>query len=224
MSLANSRASELTREDVIDAAAELVAERGYAGLSMRALAQRCGVATMTLYRHVRTKEDLLGALADRVLGELELPAPDTLTWQEQLATVFRSVHDLLLEHPDLVEIAARQHVAGEAAYRGAEVVLDALRRAGIEGESAASAFATLFAFTLGFTQQQLQASGPGAGLAQRRAVLERLPVDDFENLSRLGGVFLLRQSDRHFEDGLDLIIRGLERPSGDRARRRKGGP
>jgi AcrR family transcriptional regulator len=222
--VARSRAGELTREDVIDAAAELVAERGYAGLSMRALAQRCGVATMTLYRHVRTKEDLLGALADRVLGELELPAPDTLTWQEQLATVFRSVHDLLLAHPDLVEIAARQHVAGEAAYRGAEVVLDALRRGGIEGESAASAFATLFAFTLGFTQQQLQASGPGAGLAQRRAVLERLPVDDFENLSRLGGVFLLRHSDRHFEDGLDLIIRGLERQSGDRARRRKGGP
>ncbi|MDQ1568293.1 MAG: hypothetical protein QOF96_3173, partial [Actinomycetota bacterium] len=33
--VANSKASELTREDVIDAAAELVAERGYAGLSMR---------------------------------------------------------------------------------------------------------------------------------------------------------------------------------------------
>ena len=217
--VANSRASELTREDVIDAAAELVAERGYARLSMRALAERCGVATMTLYRHVRTKEDLLGALTDRVLAELELPGPGTLTWQEQLATVFRSVHDLLLEHPDVVEIAVRQHVAGEAAYRGAEVVLDALRRAGIEGESAASAFAALFAFTLGFTQQQLQASDPGAGLAQRQAVLERLPVDDFENLSRLGGVFLLRHSDRHFDDGLDLIIRGLA----SKAKNRKKG-
>ncbi|MDT7549302.1 MAG: hypothetical protein QOE84_1696, partial [Actinomycetota bacterium] len=57
-----NRARELTRDDVIDAAAELVAEGGYAGLNMRALAERCGVATMTLYRHVRTKEDLLGAL------------------------------------------------------------------------------------------------------------------------------------------------------------------
>src|SRR5882762_103725 len=103
-----TRASELLREDVIDAAAELVAEHGYAGLSMRALASRCGVATMTLSRHVRTKEDLLGALADRELAELELPAPGTLTWQEQIATVFRSVHDLLLEHPELAEIAAKQ--------------------------------------------------------------------------------------------------------------------
>jgi hypothetical protein len=150
----------------------------------------------------------MGALADRVLRELPLPAPGTLTWQEEVATVFRSVHDLLLAHPDLVETAAKQHVAGEAAYRGAEVVLDALRRAGIEGEAAASAFATLFAYTLGFVQQQLHTSA-GASLAHRHAVLERLPVDDFENLRRLGGVFLLRHSDRHFEDGLDVIVRGL---------------
>src|ERR1700730_2382905 len=118
--VANSRASELTREDVIDAAADLVTARGYAGLSMRALAQRCGVATMTLYRHVRTKEDLMGALADRVLGNLGLPTPGTLPWEQELASVFRSVHDLLMEHPELVEIAAKQYVAGEAAYRGAE--------------------------------------------------------------------------------------------------------
>jgi len=119
------------------------------------------------------------------------------------------VHDLLMEHPELVDIAAKQYVAGEAAYRGAEVVLDALRRAGIEGEPAASAFATLFAFTLGFVQQQLLSAAPGASLAHRNSVLERLPIDDFENLSRLGGVFLLRTSDRHFESGLDVIIRGL---------------
>src|SRR5438105_15222433 len=124
MSRVSSKAGELNREDVIDAAAELVGEGGYAGLTMRALAERCGVATMTLYRYVRTKEDLMGALADRVLGELALPAPGTLTWQEEIATVFRSVHDLLLAHPDLVETATKQHVAGEAAYRGAEVVLD----------------------------------------------------------------------------------------------------
>jgi AcrR family transcriptional regulator len=204
-----SRARELTREDVIDAAAALVADQGYAGLTMRALAQRCGVPTMTLYRHVRDKEELLGALADRVLGQLELPEPGTLSWQQELAAVFRSVHDLLLAHPDIALVAGRQPVAGQAAYRGAEIVLNALRRAGIEGEDTASAFATLFAFTLGFVQQQLMSSAPGS-LARRQAALERLPLDDYDNLSRLGAVFLLRSTDRHFEDGLDLIIRGLE--------------
>ena len=200
---AASRAGELTRQDVIDAAAGLVAEDGYAALTMRALAQRCGVPTMTLYRHVRDKEDLLGALADRVLGELQLPARGELGWQQELAAVFRSVHDLLVKHPDIAEIAARRPVAGEA--------LEALRRAGIEGEAAASAFATLFAFTLGFVQQQLLSAAP-VNLGRRQAVLERLPPDDFGNLRRLSAVFLLRSSDRHFEEGLQLIIRGLEKP------------
>jgi hypothetical protein len=115
-------------------------------------------------------------------------------------------------------IAARQPVAGEAAYRGAEVVLDALRRGGIEGEPAASAFATLFAYTIGFVQQQLLSSAPSS-LGRRQEVLERLPRDNFDNLSRLGAVFLLRSSDRHFQDGLDLIISGLESKAG---RGRKG--
>ena len=202
-----SKARALTREDVIAAAVDLVAEEGYAGLSMRTLAQRCGVATMTLYRHVATKEDLMAALVDRALEELELPEPGALGWQEQISTVFGSVYDLLLEHPDLVDIATRQPVAGEAAYRGAEVVLDALERAGIEGETAASAFATLFAYTLGFLQQQLHSQAPS--LAHRQAVLDSLPVDDFAHLAKLGPVFLLRHSRRHFEDGLDLIIAGL---------------
>jgi hypothetical protein len=144
-----------------------------------------------------------------VLGQLELPEPGTLSWQQELAAVFRSVHDLLLAHPDIALVAGRQPVAGQAAYRGAEIVLNALRRAGIEGEDTASAFATLFAFTLGFVQQQLMSSAPGS-LARRQAVLERLPLDDYDNLSRLGAVFLLRSTDRHFEDGLNLIIRGLE--------------
>ena len=204
-----SRARDLTRGEVIEAAAELVAEQGFAGLNMRALAERCGVATMTLYRHVHSKEDLVGALADRVLRQLELPALGAHTWQEEIAALFRSVHDVLIEHPDIVEIAAKQPVAGEAAYRGAEVVLNALSRAGLEGEAAASAFATLFAYTLGFVQQQLFSADSADSLARRRAVLERLPSDDFENLRRLGPVFLMRHSDRHFEDGLDIILRGL---------------
>jgi AcrR family transcriptional regulator len=203
----NARA--LTRESVIDAAAELVAEHGYAGLNMRALADRCGVATMTLYRHVRTKEDMLGALADRLFEELELPEQGGSSWQEDIATVLRSMHRLLTEHPELAEIAARQHINGVAAYRGAEVVLDALRRAGIEGEAAASAFAALVAFTVGFALQQIHSSSSGQ-LGERLALLEDLPPEEFPNVTRLGSKLLVRDSDRHFERGLSFLLSGFE--------------
>jgi AcrR family transcriptional regulator len=206
---AAARVSQLTRTAVIDAAAELVAESGYDALSMRTLGERCGVSAMTLYRHVATKEDLLGALADRILGEITLPAPSCGTWQEEIAAVFRSIHQALVAHPELAEIAARQHLNGRNAYEGAEIVLAALRRAGISGEPAASAFAALTSFTIGFTQRQTGARSEET-LAARSAVVEGLPAEDFGNVAGLGATFLLRHSDRQFEDGLQLLIAGLE--------------
>ena len=204
-----SAAQTLTRETVIDAAAAIVAERGYGGLNMRAIAERCDVATMTLYRHVRTKEDVLGALANRLLERLELPpSGGGKDWREDIATVLGSMHALLVSHPELAEIVARQHINGEAAYSAAEPVLDALRRAGIEGDAAASAFAALVAFTVGFALQQIHSSTP-AELGERLLLLESLPADEFPNVNALGTRLLVRDSDRHFEEGLEIIIRGL---------------
>ena len=55
-------------------AAERVAEQGSDALTMRALAADLGSAPMALYRHFPTKEALLNALLDRVLGRFEPPA------------------------------------------------------------------------------------------------------------------------------------------------------
>jgi AcrR family transcriptional regulator len=203
---AQGSAKHLTREAVIDAAAAIIAESGYAGVNMRAIADRCGVATMTLYRHVRTKDDVLGALLDRRLEGLELPPPGGgPDWREDIAVVLRSMHRLILENPELAEIAAKQHYNSLAAYRGVEAVLDALRRGGVEGEAAATAFAALIAFIRGFTLQQVHSSSPSE-LGQRLLLLESLPADEFPNVTGLGTKLLVRDSDRHFEAGLALIL------------------
>jgi AcrR family transcriptional regulator len=201
-------AAALTRDAVVDEAAKLVAEDGYEGLNMRALAERLDVAPMTLYRHVQTKEDLLGALADRMLEQIELPDAGSAPWQDEVVTVFRSMHSLCLAHPELAEIAARQRVAGRAAYRGAEAVLAALRRGGIHGEAAAAAFAGLVAFTLGFVLQQIHSSSPEA-LGRRLALLEGLPAEEYPEVKALGTGFLVRDSDRAFEEGLQALLAGF---------------
>ena len=209
MSSAQGSAKNLTRDAVIDAAAAILAESGYAGVNMRAIADRCGVATMTLYRHVRTKEDVLGALVDRMLDGLELPPPGGgRDWPEDIATVLRSMHGLLVEHPELAEIAARQHFNSLAAYRGVEAVLDALRRGGLEGDAAASAFTALVAFARGFTLQQVHSSSPSE-LGQRLLLLESLPAEEFPNVTNVGTKLIVRDSDRHFEAGLRLLLQGI---------------
>src|SRR4051794_19346092 len=57
---------KLTRERIVEAGLLVFAERGYAGLSMRLVAERLGVHAGSLYYHVRNKEALLALLADRV--------------------------------------------------------------------------------------------------------------------------------------------------------------
>lgn len=187
---------------------------------MRALAERFGVAPMTLYRHVRTKEDLLAALADRMLAELEIPPRGD--WQSELEIIFQSLRRLLLANPELAEIAIRRPIAGENAYRGAEHVLDALRRGGLVGDAATSAFGALTVYTQGFALQQIHTSSH-AELGDRLAVLELLPAEAFPLVKAIGTSFLLRDLDRHFEDGLRALLRGLARSGASsvgRSRRR----
>jgi AcrR family transcriptional regulator len=47
-----------TRERLLQAAQELIEERGYAAASVAAIAERAGVAAGTLYRHFESKEEL----------------------------------------------------------------------------------------------------------------------------------------------------------------------
>jgi AcrR family transcriptional regulator len=196
----------LTRDDVITTAAAIIAEGGCEALNMRALADRCSIPTTSLYRHFDSKEQLLGALADRLLGEAELAGPAD-DWVQEVLHIFRTVHRLLLEHPELAEIAAKQHINGRAAFAGAERMITAMRSAGIDGEQAAIAFNALVAYTTGFAQRQL--NNGGAAMGHRWGVVQELPSDEFENVIALSHVLIPRPTDAQFEQGLRILIRGF---------------
>lgn len=62
--------SRRTQEAVVEAALGLFAEHGYDGTSMADIAARAGIAVGAVYRHYRTKRQLLLVLVDRMIGEL----------------------------------------------------------------------------------------------------------------------------------------------------------
>jgi len=208
-----SRATEaperLNRDRVIDVAEEIVAARGVRGLNMRALAEAVGVGTTSLYRHVRAKEDVLGALANRKLAQLELPAEGALAWEDELGAIFGALRQSALANPELVEITARQHVNGPATYEAAERALRALTKAGLDLETAANAFGTMSAFTFGFVQQELHSEARHAQMAERLVAVSALPASDYPLVRGSVTAFLNRDSERNFGLGLDLLLRGI---------------
>jgi AcrR family transcriptional regulator len=90
-----------TRARVLDAARELFVERGYAGTSVRDIAEHLGMTKGALYYHFSSKEDLLYALVEPLLEALEeftARARDT----GRVGDLVRGLVDLLDEHRGLL--------------------------------------------------------------------------------------------------------------------------
>src|SRR6266568_2447278 len=88
----------LTRRRVLDAAIALADEGGIESLTMRKLAGALGVEAMSLYNHVANKGDLVDAIVDHVISEIDLPATDE-EWQVAVRACAISAHEALLRHP-----------------------------------------------------------------------------------------------------------------------------
>ena len=64
----------LSRERIVTAAVAVADRGGLAAVSMRNVGRELGVEAMSLYHHLRGKEELLDALADWAFAAITLPA------------------------------------------------------------------------------------------------------------------------------------------------------
>src|SRR5918911_2840586 len=80
-----------TRARILDAARGLFAERGYAGTSMRDLAEVLGITKAALYYHFPGKADILLALVEPGLVELDAIAERAHEGREPVIRAFVSL-------------------------------------------------------------------------------------------------------------------------------------
>jgi AcrR family transcriptional regulator len=115
----------LTKERVLRAAAEFADRHGIELLSMRKLGELLGVEAMSLYRHVRNKDEILDGIVDLVVGEFALPAKD-LHWKRAMRGRAISAHEVLLRHPwATMLLVSRIHV-GPAMFRYMDATIGCL--------------------------------------------------------------------------------------------------
>jgi AcrR family transcriptional regulator len=95
---------ELTREAVVRTAIALADAEGIGELSMRRIAAALGVATMSLYRHVRGKDDLVLHMIDLTLGEEPFPAEPPEGWRGRLELAARLQWRGFRRHPWLAPV------------------------------------------------------------------------------------------------------------------------
>lgn len=94
----------LTVDRIVAAAIEVADAEGLEGLSMRRVADRLEAGTMSLYRYVPGKAELLDVMVDRVCGAIERSDDLTGGWRLRLERVARHNRHLYEQHPWLLRI------------------------------------------------------------------------------------------------------------------------
>lgn len=143
----------ISREDILNATLALADERGLAAVSMRAVAARLGVTAMSLYHHVRDKDDLLDGLVERLLVELS-PPDSTLPGAERLYLLARSMRSMAARHPDAFQLLFTRPVTTETARAVRGFVYGALRDAGVPDELVPRVERLLSTFVIGFAASE----------------------------------------------------------------------
>jgi AcrR family transcriptional regulator len=196
-------------EVILDAAEAIASAQGFEALSMRAVAGRLGAVPMALYNHFSTKEQLVAALLDRVLGRFEPPA-ETGDWIEDLRSFARAHRRLLAEHPWAVSPLFSSPSPGLGAVRIGELALRILRRGGVGGGRAVAVFSGIVALNYGWssftTARDLDPGGPAHDV---EAMLTALPAEAFPLTAGVAAEMGAYGGDEHYELVLDLVLRGL---------------
>lgn len=203
----------LTRERVLSAAIALADGQGVDALSMRTLAQELGVEAMSLYHWVRAKDELLSAMVDAVVSQIELPAPPT-EWRSALRAIALSAYAVLSRHRWACRLMLRSANV-PARLRYMESILGTLRRAGFPIAQTDLAYHALDSHIVGFTMWQESFT------FRSREEMEKLATDFIASLPEGALPHVVEHAEHHlrgkrrpgtdFEFGLDLILDGLER-------------
>ncbi|NYE19427.1 TetR/AcrR family transcriptional regulator [Microbacterium immunditiarum] len=100
-------ARSVTVAQVVDAALALADEQGLTALTMRAVAERVGISTMSVYTYVPGKPELLDLMVDALYARMERRSWDASeSWRERVSTLAEENRMLLLQHPWMTEVAA----------------------------------------------------------------------------------------------------------------------
>jgi AcrR family transcriptional regulator len=140
----------LTRDRVLDAAAVIVERDGVEALSMRKLAAVLGVAPPAIYWHVGNREQLLGALVDRIVAEAGAAVPRGRTPTTRVLSVARALRVQLLARPHLVGLV-NEHGRTPALFLPAQRALAReLSSAGLPAARVALALRAVLFSVVGF--------------------------------------------------------------------------
>lgn len=203
----------LTRERIVRAALRIMDEEGLGSVTMRHVGRELGVEAMSLYNHVRDKEDILDGLTELVMGGFEIPVR-TGDWQTDVREMAREWRRLLGLHPAVMQLLAERHkpLEGMETFRPMEAVLEIFHAVGLGPRESVQALNAFGGYIMGFVimeQGLMPGHDPLEHAHAHDEVIEALQGAGLPRLLECFQYFAECPTDEQFEFGLDLMIDGL---------------
>ncbi|MEU6190883.1 TetR/AcrR family transcriptional regulator [Nocardia sp. NPDC047038] len=137
----------LSLDRIVGEAVAIADEEGIGALSMQRVAKELGAATMSLYRYVPGKDELVALMFDATMSEPpDLPQGD---WRAALELWARCTRELYLRHPWVLAVGASNRCMGPNEAAWGEAAMGALIAAGLPPRGVAEIVLCVTAFVGG---------------------------------------------------------------------------
>lgn len=209
----------LTLTRIVTTAIVIADAEGLASVSMRRVAGELGVATMSLYRHVTDKDDLLARMMDASFSEWPFPDDPPEGWRERLELAGRMLWAMFRRHPWLawaLSVTRPQPVANAIPFT--EWVLASLDGRGLDLQTSLTTHITLFNHVRG-TAINIESEVEAEALSgldadewmntQEPALRTVLATGRFPTFARLVAADYDFDLDDLFEFGMQRILDGI---------------
>jgi AcrR family transcriptional regulator len=206
--------NSLTAQEIVEESLRLLDKHGIAGFSLPKLGRALGSDPTALYRHFSSKDDLVLAIADRLIEESMEGLEPSDCWVTTLVDVAQRLRRTYCAHSAAASLSACRTTRRPAEMRAVDVIIGAVLRAGFTGARAAVIYRAYGDFVLSFAggeasflsldpdvQEADRSAWVGAYLTAGRA--------EHPNIWRIRTALPDVEDDQIFETILDLVMGGL---------------
>jgi AcrR family transcriptional regulator len=145
----------MSHDQIVEAAVEIADAEGLDAVSMRRLAKQLDAGTMSLYRYVANRDDLIELMTDYIAGEDAPTGPPSGDWRHELAEAARRTRRLALRHPWSTDLMLGLPALGPNSLRQMERALAGVDGLGLSIDQMTDLTSTVTAFVIGFAQAEL---------------------------------------------------------------------
>ena len=195
----------LSVELVVEAAIAIADEAGLSAVTMAAVAKRCGFTTMSLYRHVASKDELVRRMLDEALGTA--PALESADWRAGLEQWSRAMLALLDRHPWGIDVPITGILGTHAQLSWLDRALEALAGTGLDDGSKAEIALLLNGYVFWSARLRFQVSPEAI-----EVIPTALDIGQYPFLARAVGSGIFEDGSTPEDDfafGLERVLDGV---------------